>query len=209
VKPRTRGRLVAFEGLDGSGKTTQVATLERALRARGVEVVVTREPTDGPFGRRIRAMAASGERPVPEEELGWFVEDRREHVRTVVAPALAAGCVVLTDRYFLSTVAYQGARGFDPQRLLRESEAEFPAPDLALLLEIDPGAGLARVSRRGRAHEPAFEELAYLERVAAIFHSIERPWLVRIDAEAGEAVVHARVLAAMERVLGPEAAARG
>ena len=129
------------------------------------------------------------------------MEDRREHVEAVLAPALAAGRVVVTDRYFLSTVAYQGARGFDPQRLLRESEAEFPAPDLALLLELDPGTGLARVSRRGRAHEPAFEELAYLERVAAIFRSIERPWLVRIDAEAGETIVHARVLAAVERVL--------
>jgi dTMP kinase len=193
---------VAFEGLDGSGKTTQVAALERALRERGIEVVVTREPTDGAFGRRIRAMAASGERPPPEEELRWFVEDRREHVKAVLAPALAAGRVVVTDRYFLSTVAYQGARGFDPQRLLHESEAEFPAPDLALLLEIDPAAGLSRVSRRARAHEPAFEELAYLERVAAIFRSIERPWLVRIDARAGEALVHARVLAAVELVLG-------
>jgi dTMP kinase len=201
VKARTPGQLVAFEGLDGSGKTTQVVALERALRARGLEVVVTREPTGGPWGRRIRAMAAAGERPAPEEELRWFVEDRREHVQAVVAPALAAGRVVLTDRYFLSTVAYQGARGLDPARLLRESEAEFPAPDLALLLELDPGAGLARVSRRGRAHEPAFEELAYLKRVAAIFRGVERPWLVRIDADAGEAVVHARVLEAVEPVL--------
>jgi dTMP kinase len=202
VKPGTRGRLVAFEGLDGCGKTTQVTTLVRALRARGLEVVETREPTDGPFGRRIRAMAASGERPAPEEELRWFVEDRREHVRAVVAPGLAAGRVVVTDRYFLSTVAYQGARGFDPERLLRESEAEFPLPDLALLLELEPRVGLARVTRSGRAREPAFEELAYLERVAAIFRSIARPWLVRIDAGAGEAEVHARVLAAVEHVLG-------
>jgi dTMP kinase len=202
VKPRTRGRLVAFEGLDGCGKTTQLAALARTLRARGRDLVETREPTDGPFGRRIRAMAASGERPAPAEELRWFVEDRREHVRSVVAPALAAGRLVLTDRYFLSTVAYQGARGFDPERLLRESEVEFPAPDLALLLELDPGAGLARVTRSGRPREPAFEELAYLERVAAIFRSIERPWLVRIDAAAGEAEVHARVLGAVERVLG-------
>jgi dTMP kinase len=195
------GTLVAFEGLDGSGKTSQVAALERALRARGLEVVATREPTDGPWGRRIRAMAAAGERPAPDEELRWFVEDRREHVKVVVAPALAAGRLVLTDRYFLSTVAYQGARGLDPARLLRESEAEFPQPDLAILLELDPGAGLARVGRRGRAHEPAFEEHAYLERVAAVFRSIDRPWLVRIDAGAGEAVVHGRVLEAVERVL--------
>jgi dTMP kinase len=195
------GTLVAFEGLDGSGKTTQVAALARALRARGLDVVVTREPTDGAWGRRIRAMAASAEHPDRDEELRWFVEDRREHVKAVIAPALAAGRVVLTDRYFLSTVAYQGARGHDPARLLRESEAEFPRPDLAILLELEPGAGLARVGRRGAAPEPAFEERSFLERVAAIFRSVDRPWLVRIDASAAPEVVEERVRAAVERVL--------
>ncbi len=195
------GTLVAFEGLDGSGKTTQVAALARALSNRGLGVVATKEPTDGPWGRRIRAMAASDEHPGPDEELRWFVEDRREHVRTLIAPALSAGRVVVTDRYFLSTVAYQGARGHDPERLLRESEAEFPLPDLALVLELDPGSGLARVRRRGVAPEPAFEEHDYLERVAAIFRWIDRPWVTRVDASAGPDGVHARVMAAVERVL--------
>ena len=195
------GTLVALEGLDGSGKTTQVAALARALRARAFDVVATKEPTDGPWGRLIRAMAAAGEHPDPDEELRWFVEDRREHVRGVLAPALAAGRVVVTDRYFLSTVAYQGARGHDPERLLRESEAEFPLPDLALLLELDPAAGLARVGRRGAVREPAFEEAAYLERVVAIFRWIDRPWLARIDASADPEVVHGRVLEAVERTL--------
>jgi dTMP kinase len=203
-----RGTLVAFEGLDGSGKTTQIVALARRLRARGLDVVVTREPTDGPWGRRIRAMAASAGHPDRDEELRWFVEDRREHVKAVIAPALAAGRVVLTDRYFLSTVAYQGARGHDPVRLLRESEAEFPRPDLAILLEIDPASGLARVGRRGAAPEPAFEERSYLERVAAVFRSLERTWLVRIDASAAPEVVEERVGAAVERVLAPTAGGR-
>jgi dTMP kinase len=201
------GTLVAFEGLDGSGKTTQVAALARSLAERGLEVVATREPTDGAFGRRIRAMAASREHPDPDVELSWFVEDRREHVKALVAPALAAGRVVVTDRYFLSTVAYQGARGHDPERLLRESEAEFPLPDLALLLRLDPQLGLARVRRRGVAAEPAFEERAYLERVAAIFDAIERPYVTRIDASADADVVHARVMEAVERVLARRRAA--
>ena len=113
-----RGRLIAFEGIDGSGKSTQLVALEAALRADGRDVVSTREPTDGSWGRRIRAMARSGARVEAAEELRWFVEDRREHVASLIRPALAAGRVVLTDRYYLSTVAYQGARGLDPQQLL-------------------------------------------------------------------------------------------
>lgn len=177
-----RGRLVVFEGVDGSGKSTQLRRLAESLRARGVDPLVTKEPTDGPWGQRIRAMARSGERVAREEELRWFIEDRREHVATELAPALAAGRIVLCDRYYLSTVAYQGARGFDPAQLLADAEAEFPLPDLALLFVVDPAAGLARVAARGGVAEPAFEEAAYLSRVAAVFAAIDRPYLARIDA---------------------------
>ena len=89
---------------------------------------------------------------------------------------------MLSDRYYLSTVAYQGARGFDPQALLAELEAEFPAPDLALIFEVDPAAGLARVRARGGIAEPAFEEAEFLARVAGVFRAIDRPYLARIDA---------------------------
>jgi dTMP kinase len=193
-----RGRLIAFEGLDGCGKTTQIARLAEAFQKAGHDVVVTCEPTGGEYGRRIRAMAHGGAPPVArEEELRWFVEDRREHVSGCVAPALAFGRHVLTDRYFLSTVAYQGANGFDPARLLAEAEAEFPIPDLVLLLELDVETALARVHARGARVEGAFEARGRLERVARIFASIERPYLTRIDAsgnpEAVEVAIAERV----------------
>jgi dTMP kinase len=180
-----RGTLIALEGIDGCGKSTQLPGLVATLRQRGRgEVVATREPTDGPWGRRIRAMARSGERVSPAEELRWFVEDRREHVAGVIAPALAAGHCVVTDRYFLSTVAYQGARGLDWREILAESEREFPVPDLALVFQLEPKAGLARVRARGGRAEPAFEEEAFLQRVAEILAAIDRPWVTRIDASA-------------------------
>ena len=197
----TRGSLIVFEGLDGTGKSTQLPRLAQRIAAAGHEVVSTREPYDCAPGREIRALAQRAEPAAPAAELELFVAQRRIHVREVIEPALARGAVVLSDRYFLSTVAYQGARGHDPDRLLRESEAEFPLPDLALLLDLDPAAGLARVGRRGAVREPAFEEAAYLERVAAIFRRIDRHWLVRIDAGAAPEVVHERVLGAVERVL--------
>jgi dTMP kinase len=191
------GRLIAFEGLDGAGKSTQLRRLAAALRAAGHAVIETREPTAGAFGQRIRAMARSGVRVAPEEELRWFVEDRREHVSAVIQPGLAAGATVLTDRYFLSTVAYQGARGLDPQRLLADAEAEFPLPDLALVLEVDPARGLERVAGRGGTPEPVFENDGFLGDVAAVFHTIDREYVVRIDGrqepDRVEAVIHGAV----------------
>ncbi|MEM9175143.1 MAG: dTMP kinase [Myxococcota bacterium] len=184
-----RGTLIVFEGIDGCGKSTQLERLADGLRARGLDPVVTREPTDGPWGRKIRAMARSGEPVSPETELAWFFEDRREHMRTVVSPALEAGRVVLSDRSYLSTVAYQGARGLDAEQILADSEAEFERPDLALVFTLSPEAGLARVEARGGTSEPVFENLPFQQRVAAVFATLEVEGLVRIDADrAAEAI---------------------
>jgi dTMP kinase len=176
------GRLVALEGLDGCGKSTQIGLLADALRDAGRDLIVTREPTDGEHGRRIREMARSGDSVSPETELAWFMEDRREHVSEVIAPALATGQVVLTDRYFLSTVAYQGARGLAWREILERGEHEFPLPDLALLFEIEPDVGLARARARGAPLEPNFERADYLALVAGIFAEMERPYIARVDA---------------------------
>lgn len=197
-----RGRLVVFEGVDGSGKSTQLRLLAEHLRACGMDPLTTHEPTGGTWGQRIRAMARSGERVAPAEELRWFVEDRREHVAQVIEPALAAGRLVLSDRYYLSTVAYQGARGLDPQRLLAQAEAEFPPPDLALVFELDPALGLARVAARGEAAEPAFEEAAFLARADTIFRAIDRPWIARIAADAEAPEIHSRVCELLRLRLG-------
>jgi dTMP kinase len=196
------GRLLAFEGLDGCGKSTQIERLARALREARGDVLVTREPTDGPWGRRLREMARGSEPAAAEEELHWFVEDRREHAAQVLAPALEAGRIVLTDRYYLSTVAYQGARGLDWRRILEASEAEFPCPDLVLLLEIEPEAGLARVRSRGEALDTVFERRDFLERVAEIFRAVERPYIERIPAQGSPEEVHAAVRARVSARLG-------
>jgi dTMP kinase len=196
------GRLLVLEGIDGCGKSTQIPLLAESLRAAGHDVLVTREPTEGPLGRRIRAMAAADEPVAPEQELAWFVQDRREHVRDVLEPALAAGRLVVSDRYYLSTVAYQGARGLDWRDILEESEREFPAPDLALVLEVDPAVGLARVQGRGQHLDPRFEEADYLGRVAAIFRQLDRPYVVRIEASGDPDSVRARVRDVVSERLG-------
>jgi dTMP kinase len=196
------GRLLVFEGLDGCGKSTQIEWLARALREAGGDVLLTYEPSDGPWGRRLREMARGAEPVSAEEELRWFVEDRREHVARVLAPGLEAGRIVLTDRYYLSTVAYQGARGLDWCRILEASEAEFPLPDLVLLLEIEPQVGLERVRARGQALEAVFERRDFLERVAEIFRAVERPYIERISARGTPEEVHAAVRARVAARLG-------
>ena len=196
-----RGRLVAFEGLDGCGKSTQLARLR--ARLDGERTFFTREPTDGPHGRQIRAAARKGDPLDPAQELAWFRDDRREHVDREIEPALAAGRWVVTDRYFLSTVAYQGARGLDWHAILRESEASFPVPDLVLLFELDPAIGLARIEARGGTREPLFEREAFQHRVAAIFAALERPYIRRIDAAQDEDAVESEVVAALRAVGAP------
>ncbi len=196
-----RGKLIVFEGLDGCGKSTQLRRAAAVLRARGFDVVETKEPTDGVWGRKIRRMAQTEEGVGPETELEWFFEDRREHMREVVEPALAAGRIVLSDRSYVSTVAYQGARGLDPAKILRESEAEFVHPDRILLFEIPANTGLDRVRSRGGTSEPVFENLCFLEKVEAIFESLEITGLVRIDGSRNEDEIGAEVLAAIEPIL--------
>ena len=190
-----RGSLITFEGLDGSGKSTQCARLASELEAAGRTVVRTREPTNGVWGRRIRAMASSGAPVAVDEELRWFVEDRREHVREVLTPALESGADVLCDRYYHSTVAYQGARGHDPWALLAAAEAEFPIPERTLWFALPAAEGLERVRARGGTAEPAFEQLDLLERVGEIFEALaaRRPAIVRVDARGTEDEVAARV----------------
>ena len=102
------GTLIAMEGIDGAGKTTQVDLLVEFLRSAGVRVVRSKEPTDGPWGKKIRHSAANG-RMTLEQEIEAFVDDRKEHVQNVIAPALNDGQTVVLDRYFYSTIAYQGS----------------------------------------------------------------------------------------------------
>jgi len=197
------GSLIVFEGIDGSGKSSQLALLADALRADGHEVVETGEPYDSEPGRKIREMARTPEGVAPEQELEWFLEQRRVHVRELLGPALTAGHLVLSDRYFLSTVAYQGARGLDAAAILHANESEFPLPDLALIFEVDVAEGLSRVAARGGVMEPAFEEVGFLSEVAKVFASLDRPYIERIDGSRDLESVERDVMDRITRRLDP------
>lgn len=146
-RPIPGGLLVAIEGIDGAGKTTLANGLRRLLESTGVPVVQGKEPTAGPWGMKLRESAAAG-RLSPEDELRYLLLDRRQHVDEVIRPALASGAVMLLDRYFPSTVAYQGAAGLQVEDLLSANDFA-PTPDVLLLLDLEPTVGLARIRARG------------------------------------------------------------
>ncbi len=141
-------------------------------------MVLSREPTDGPWGRKLRESAASG-RLSPEDELRYFLNDRRQHVTETIAPALAAGKVVILDRYYFSTMAYQGARGFDPAVIRTLNEEFAPAPDLLVILDLDVDAAHRRIGTRGDSTNE-FEKRESLERCREIFLALKDEPFVRV-----------------------------
>ena len=189
------GVLLALEGVDGSGKSTQAKLLAGALKRRGLMVRLTREPTSGPAGQSLRRYLAGGTRHLnPAVELARFIADRRQHVAQVIEPALAAGQVVVTDRYYYSSVAYQGALGLDPARILAINESFAPRPHLVFILTLPPAAALARLRRCPGRLLQVSEVQAYLEEVAAIYASLTGPHIHRVDAAASPEAIHAHLL---------------
>lgn len=156
-----RGVLITFEGVEGSGKTTQLGRLERWLKERGHRVERTSEPDGTVLGLAVRRLFEHpGVHSVPLAEVFLFMAARQQHVREKIDPWLQRGRIVLGDRYTDATVAYQGyGRGVDPDliRELNVRATEGVLPDLTLLFDLSPAEGFRRIGRRRRDH---FEKLA-------------------------------------------------
>ena len=160
------GLFITMEGVEGSGKSTQLQMLAERLRDSGVPLEVSKEPGGTVLGRSIRSLVLephpSGEAWAPIAELLLFYADRAQHVARLIRPMLEAGKVVLVDRFEDSTRAYQGARGIDDAVLDRLAEVVLGPlkPDLTLLLDLDPGASLVRVAARNSS-EDGFRETLF------------------------------------------------
>jgi dTMP kinase len=204
MSPRrlSRGVLVALEGIDGTGKSTQVERLAAIFREQGYDVLPLREPTDSPWGRRLReAMHARRRVLSPCQELDLFVLDRRYDVAAHIRPALAARKLVLMDRYYFSTMAYQGALGIDPIEIRRQNEAFAPVPDLVAVLLLDPAQALARIRRSRADTDDIFEREDYLRRVDEIFRALRGPHLHPIAADQPMDMVTAALQQKIQQIL--------
>ena len=189
-----RGLLIVFEGIDGSGKSTQCRMLADLLNKKGIANISLAEPTRGKWGMKIRQLLAKGRNGISaDEELEWFMNDRREDVEQNIEPALRAGKVVLMDRYYFSTAAYQGALGFDPQEIKAENEKFAPVPDRVLVFHNSPEKSLERIesSREGKS---AFEKRDYLIEVQKVFKSFTGSNIRFISSDPSLEKVHEQVL---------------
>ena len=195
------GFFVTFEGGEGSGKTTQIGLLAETLRARGTEVVVTREPGGSPGADAIRHIILSGaaEALGPDVETMLFSAARIDHIAAVIRPALEAGKTVLCDRFHDSTRVYQGLAGVDPALLdaLEAATLDGPCPDMTIVLDIPAADGLKRATaRRGPETADRFE------REGVALHEARREAFLKIAAaEPGRCLV-------VDAARPPEAIAR-
>lgn len=195
-----QGCLIVFEGIDGSGKTTQIELLYDRLCRDGYDVIKLKEPTDGQWGQKIRRLFSHGREGISREtELNWFLKDRRDHVTHHIRPALGRRQIVLIDRYYFSTMAYQGALGLDTAAIQAQNEAFAPPPDLLLLLNISPEDSLRHVRQRSAPNQ--FEKLDYLKQVATVFDHMQFPYLRRIDAAQTIDRMHQHIWAAVDPLL--------
>ena len=200
-----RGRFLTFEGTDGAGKSTQLPRIERWLRGRGIETIVTREPGGTPFGESLRTLLLDsrfhGMSPVAE--LLVMFAARAEHLERRIVPALAGGAWVLCERFTDATFAYQGGgRGIDPARIgaLEQAVQGDVRPDLVIVLDLPIEIGLARSARRGAADRFEREDIAFFRRVREVYLGRARKdpeRYVIIDAGADERTVTEHLIRAI------------
>ena len=185
---------IVFEGIDGSGKSSVIQRLKEDLEASGEKVMVTAEPTQGIVGKFV----AGTDGLSPEAEALLFTADRAIHTDDV-RRWMSEGYVVISDRYFGSTLAYQSAAGMDIGWLKAINSKVTITPDVTILMDIDPEVSLKRVSERGEISR--FEKLEYLRKVREAYLSIGKEFgFVRVDADRDRDTVADEVISIVRRI---------
>jgi len=187
---------IVFEGIDGSGKSTQAAMLNDYFNSNNINSTLMMEPTDGKWGREIRNILKGDVVPPAEEQLKLFLQDREDDAENNIRPALESLQSIVMDRYYYSNAAYQGAMGLDPELILEENKKRnFPEPDRIYFIDILPEAAMERISiRNGSAQREIFEKQSFLEKVRDIFISMKDDKCIPVDGSGSAEDIHKKII---------------
>jgi len=169
--------LINLEGIDGCGKSTQSKFLMNKFEENNEKTIILKEPTNGKHGKKLWEMLSGKIEATTEQILDLFVMDRKEHVKEKINPALNEGKIVLMDRYYYSTMAYQAAAGIDINRIRKDNEFA-PKPDIVLIFDLPADLAMKRV--RGHSVADVFEKEEHLEKVREAYLNLKSDPLVRI-----------------------------
>ena len=169
--------LIDLEGIDGCGKSTQSKFLMKKFEENNEKTIILKEPTSGKYGKKLWEMLSGKREATTEQILDLFVMDRKEHVDDKINPALKEGKIVLMDRYYYSTMAYQAAAGIDVNRIRKDNEFA-PKPDIVLIFDLPADLAMKRV--KGHSVADVFEKEEHLEKVRDAYLDLRDDPLVRI-----------------------------
>ncbi len=193
----SKGLFIVFEGIDGVGKTTQIRLLAKTYMDKGFSLIQTKEPTNGAWGQKIREIEKHGRDKISlDYELNLFMKDREEHVSTIIEPALKQKKLVLSDRYYYSSIAYQGALGMDPGYIKKINEERFPKPDIVIMLDASPTESISRIIKgRQEKNNQGYEQEDYLRAVRKIFKKLkaEDPIVHEIDGMLSKEAIFTKI----------------
>ena len=196
-----KGKLIVIEGIDGSGKSTCAKKLSEKLNSMNIKTIYTFEPTHSHYGAKLRDGMLSADLDA-EEELSLFVKDRKEHIEYMIKPALEEGYFVILDRYFYSSIAYQGAKGIDINRIIDIHKNFIIKPDIVFIFHLPIDIALNRIiSKRGIADR--FENEAYLKKVDKIFYSFNEPFIYHIDTDKDIKIINDELFDIISKTLAP------
>jgi len=201
-----KGILIALEGVDGAGKTTQTIRLRDHFRRLGFEVEIFKEPTDGKYGQEIRNLAINGRHTVtPEYELELFIKDRIEDCEKNLGPALLQKKLIFIDRYYFSSIAYQGALGLNTDYILKRNKEVAIMPELVIILDVAVKIGLSRIKNFRKEEYNHFEREDYLEKVRSIFLKMKDTYIQIIDGSREEDEVFSNIKNITQDIISPYA----
>ena len=194
-----KSKLIVFEGIDGSGKSTQAKMLTDKLVTLGYDAVYTFEPTNKNYGKQLRDSFFSG-RLSPEEELNLFIKDRKEHIEQEITPWLENNKIVVIDRYMYSSIAYQGALGIDTTHIKNLHNNFILEPDLIFIFKSNVDDCLSRIKKNRKATDQ-FEKKDYLTKVEDIFRLFQGSKFIHINSSESIENIHTEILDCFNKTL--------